>query len=417
MLQPSTIETIKATVPVLQAQGRQITTRFYQLLFEKHPELLNVFNHTNQREGRQQAALAGAVYAAAAHIDRLEAILPAARLIAQKHRSLGIKPEHYPIVGENLLLAIQDVLGLPADHEVIRAWGEAYGMIAQVFIDLEAEMYREAAEQPGGWDGFREFRIARKVKESDVITSFYLEPADGGALAGFVPGQYITVKAVIPGETNTHLRQYSLSDRPGTGYYRITVKREAHMDGRPAGKVSTWLHDHVQAGDSLPLSAPAGEFVLDAQANRSVVLLSAGVGLTPMLSMLASLRDSGTDRPVFFLHGARNGSVHALGDSVKELTAGLPNFRAYVTYSEPAQDDLMQGRCDGTGRLDLTRLPFALPDAEVDYYLCGPAGFLADSYAALRKLGIADSLIHYEAFGPEPGLRQAYGEEALTAAR
>ena len=148
-------------------------------MFNNHPELLNVFNHANQKQGRQQTALANAVYAAAANIDNLGAIIPVVKQIGQKHRALGILPEQYPIVGENLLAAIKDVLGDAATDEIINAWAEAYGVIADAFIGIEQEMYNEAKEQPGGWEGFRNFVVAKKVKESDVITSFYLKPEDG----------------------------------------------------------------------------------------------------------------------------------------------------------------------------------------------------------------------------------------------
>ncbi|MGZ4134492.1 MAG: globin domain-containing protein, partial [Tumebacillaceae bacterium] len=137
MLSPKTIEIIKSTVPVLEVHGTAITKRFYQMLFTNHPELLNIFNHANQAQGRQQNALAGAVYAAAANIDNLAAIIPVVKQIGHKHRSLGILPEHYPIVGETLLAAIKDVLGDAATDEIINAWAEAYGVIAGAFIGIE----------------------------------------------------------------------------------------------------------------------------------------------------------------------------------------------------------------------------------------------------------------------------------------
>ena len=169
MLTQTTIDIIKSTVPVLEQHGKDITTRFYQLLFSNHPELKNVFNQTNQRQGRQQTALANAVYAAAANIDNLGAIIPVVKQIGQKHRALGIKAEHYPIVGENLLKAIKDVLGDAATDEIINAWAEAYGVIADAFIGIEAEMYKDAKEQPGGWDDFRNFIVTKKVKESALL--------------------------------------------------------------------------------------------------------------------------------------------------------------------------------------------------------------------------------------------------------
>ena len=239
MLDQKTIEIIKSTVPVLEQHGEKITTRFYQLMFGNHPELLNIFNHANQKQGRQQKALAGTVYAAAMYIDNLGAILPVVKQIAQKHRSLGIKPEHYPIVGKHLLLAIKDVLGDAATDEIIDAWAQAYQVIADVFISVEAELYDETQNQQGGWEGFRNFIVDRKVVESEVITSFYLKPEDHKNIADFTPGQYISIKLEIAGEKFTHIRQYSLSDAPGRDYYRISVKREAgteNPDGMEIGR-------------------------------------------------------------------------------------------------------------------------------------------------------------------------------------
>src|SRR5690606_11732984 len=176
MLSNDTRAIIKSTVPVLEEHGVAITTVFYRNLFEAHPELLNIFNHTNQAQGRQQTALAKAVYAAAVHIDDLAEIMPAIIQIAHKHVSLGVKPEHYPIVGEFLLKAMEEVLGDAATDDIINAWTEAYGVIADAFIDVEKSMYQKTAAQDNGWIYFKDFTVARKTKESEVITSFYLVP-------------------------------------------------------------------------------------------------------------------------------------------------------------------------------------------------------------------------------------------------
>ncbi|MGB8956894.1 MAG: NO-inducible flavohemoprotein, partial [Tumebacillaceae bacterium] len=330
MLNAKTIEVIKSTVPVLEVHGNAITTRFYERLFTNHPELLNIFNQTNQKQGRQPAALANAVYAAAANIDNLAAIIPVVKQIGQKHRSLGILPEHYPIVGTNLLAAIKEVLGDAATDEIIDAWAQAYGVIADAFIGIERDMYAAAENQTGGWAGFRNFVVANKVQESDVITSFYLRPQDGQPIASFLPGQYLTLKVEIPGETYTHMRQYSLSDAPGKDYYRISVKREAGNDQTPAGVVSNYLHNNVQEGDVLMASAPAGDFVLDMETNSPVVLLSGGVGLTPMMSMLNTLVEKQPERKATFVHAAINSNFHAFGEHVKQVAERHDNVTSYV---------------------------------------------------------------------------------------
>lgn len=414
MLSEPTIRIIKSTVPVLEKYGTDITKRFYQMMFTRHPELLNIFNHANQSQGRQQTALANAVYAAALHIDKLETILPVVKQIAHKHRSLGVKAEHYPIVGENLLAAIKDVLGEAATEEILQAWAEAYGVIAKVFIEVEAEMYRESEQQKGGWAGFKAFRVERKVKESDVITSFYLVPLDGDALASFEPGQYVSVKMDIPGEKNTHIRQYSLSDAPGKAFYRISVKREDAAPGKPAGKVSTYLHERVQPGEVLWLSAPAGEFTLDQQDTRPIVFLSGGVGLTPLVSMLNTVADTNPKRPVTFIHAAQNGNVHALRRQVEELAGRAPQVSVFWCYDQPTSRDKAAKSYDKEGYIDLPWLQQVIPTKEAGFYFCGPVPFMKKVNSLLKEWGVAAADIHYEFFGPAGSLEDIAGEVAKS---
>jgi nitric oxide dioxygenase len=406
MLKPRTIEIVKATVPVLEAHGQQITKRFYELMFSNHPELLNIFNHANQRQGRQSQALASAIYAAAANIDRLENILPVVKQIGHKHRALHIQPEHYPIVGKHLLLAIKDVLGDAATDDILEAWAEAYGVIADIFIQVERDMYRAAAEAEGGWEDFRSFRVVRKVPESDVITSFYLQPEDGGAISSYVPGQYITVRVKPEGSENTHLRHYSLSQAPGEDTYRISVKRESGDDHSPAGIVSCYLHDVVQEGDRLELTAPAGDFTLRTGSSSPVVLLSGGVGVTPMMSMLQALAKQEPERDVYFVHSARNRQVHAFRDEVRALVEANEHIRSFVCYERPEAG----ADCDRQGFIDEAWLASALP-ADVwqraDTYFCGPVPFMKAIYRALPGLGVAPERIHYEFFGPAGVLEEA----------
>lgn len=405
MLKQSTIDIIKSTVPVLEQHGKDITTRFYQLLFSSHPELKNVFNQSNQRQGRQQTALANAVYAAAANIDNLGAIIPVVKQIGHKHRALGIKAEHYPIVGENLLKAIKDVLGDAATDEIINAWAEAYGVIADAFIGVEAEMYKEAAEQSGGWDDVRTFIVDKKVKESDVITSFYLKPEDGQKIASYLPGQYLTVKVKPEDSEYTHLRHYSLSDAPGKDYYRISVKKEEH------GVVSSYLHNSVHAGDTLQVSAPAGDFTLQTS-DKPVVLISGGVGVTPMLSMLNTIVQTQPEREVTFIHGALNSSVHAFKEEVAQLTNENSKIKSYVAYSEPTEDDKAANSFDKEGYIDLSWLKSILPDNRADFYFCGPIPFMKMVYRALKEWEVPAENIHFEFFGPAGQLEEP-AEEAV----
>jgi nitric oxide dioxygenase len=399
MLSEKTIEIIKSTVPVLEQYGEQITKHFYQMMLSNHPELLNIFNQTHQKQGKQPKALAASVYAAAQHIDNLEAILPVVKRIAHKHRSLGIKPEHYPIVGKHLLLAIKDVLGDAATDQIIEAWKEAYGVIADVFIQVEADMYKEAEEAKGGWKDFRKFVVAKKVKESDVITSFYLTPEDGGEISEFLPGQYVSVKIHIPGEEYTHIRQYSLSDAPGKDYYRISVKREAATAEKAAGIVSNYLHDHVQEGDIVELSAPAGDFVLDTS-DAPIVFMSGGVGITPLLSMLNTVIERQPNRRVTFIHAAMNGKVHAFHEHVSQLAKDNENVSYYLCYQSPSEEDREKYGFAKEGYIDLDFIQSVVKNKDSQFYFCGPVPFMKTVYHALKEWGVPEERIHFEFFGP-----------------
>ncbi|KIL51291.1 dihydropteridine reductase [Jeotgalibacillus alimentarius] len=391
MLSQQTIDTVKATVPVLEVKGTEITTRFYSMLFEAHPELLNIFNHANQKQGRQQTALANTVYAAAVHIDQLEAIIPAVKKIAHKHRSLGVLPEHYPIVGEYLLKAIKDVLGDAATDDILTAWGEAYGVIADAFISIEKDMYDDAASVEGGWEGFKNFTIAKKEEESSLITSFYLKPADGEKLPEFMPGQYVTVRTKIPGDEYMLNRQYSLSTSYTPDYYRISVKKEAEQD--PNGRVSTFLHDELNEGDTLELSVPAGDFFCNIHDEHPLTLISGGVGITPMYSMLKSIADKNPDRPVTFIHAARNQDVRAFGNDVQETVARLSNGKSYIVYEQEGLDG------DFTGFINADVLKQAA-NLDGEFFVCGPVPFMEAVIQSLTAIGIPAEKINFEFFGP-----------------
>ena len=393
MLSQETIDIVKSTVPVLEEHGKTITTVFYKNLFEAHPELLNVFNHANQSKGRQQTALANTVYAAAANIDNLEAIVPAVVQIAHKHKSLGITPEQYPVVGYHLLGAIKEVLGDAATPEIINAWSEAYGVIADAFIGVEKGMYDAAEEMPGGWRTFKEFIVADRVVESDVITSFYLKPADGEKLPSYKPGQYITVRVKIPGEEYMLNRQYSLSQAENGETFRISVKREDECV--PFGKVSVFLHNKVNVGDTIEVSVPAGDFFLDTESKKPVTLISGGVGLTPMMSMYETIAKDSPERPVAFLHSARTRKHQAFNERLHELNASLPNSKYEVLYSE-----------EGDGFINQEFLASNIINGS-DIYVCGPTPFMQSVIKDLYAIGVSEDQVHFEFFGPAEELELA----------
>ena len=386
MLSQETINIIKSTVPVLEQHGKTITTVFYKNLFEAHPELLNVFNHVNQSQGRQQTALANAVYAAAANIDNLGAIIPAVVQIAHKHKSLGITEDQYPIVGYHLLGAIKEVLGDAATPEIIEAWGEAYGVIADAFIGIEKEMYDKAEQLEGGWRTFKNFTIVNKVVESEVITSFYLEAADGKKLPSYKPGQYLTIRVNIPGEEHTLNRQYSLSQASTGDVYRISVKREDEVD--PHGKVSVFLHNQVNIGDTVEISVPSGDFYLETENTTPVTLISGGVGITPMMSMFETIAKDTPERPVTFLHSSRTRKHQAFNERLVELNASMQNSEYEVLYSE-----------EGDGFITRDFLAEHVIEGS-DIFVCGPVPFMQAVISSLQGLGIPEEKIHYEFFGP-----------------
>ncbi|WP_027955892.1 NO-inducible flavohemoprotein [Halobacillus kuroshimensis] len=394
-LDEKTVRIIKATVPVLEEHGEAITTLFYKRLFENYPELKNIFNQTHQRAGDQPRALANMVYMAALHIENLGAVLPQVRTVAEKHRSLNVQPEHYPIVGEYLLKAMKEVLGEQATDEILGAWGEAYGVIAGVFIDVEKDLYEAAEDQKGGWADWRLMQVVDKVKESDEMTSFYLQPEDERPLPRYKAGQYITVKAEIEGESYDHLRQYSLSDAPGSGYFRITVKREAGSEGVPAGIVSTWLHDHVNVGDALPVSVPAGDFHLDDH-KRPLVLISGGAGLTPLMSMQKEAAARQPERDIYVVHAARSGSVHAFREEMMKR-------KACFVYEQPTEEDIRSGSFHERGFINLDILQRTVPK-DAEFYFCGPKGFMTAVYSSLTEWGVKEDAMHYEFFGPQEAL-------------
>lgn len=401
MLSQKTKDTIKATVPVLAEHGSTIIRRFYERLFQAHPELKNVFNLAHQQQGQQQEALARAVYAYAANIEDPQSLGAVLENIANKHASLGVRPEHYPIVGEHLLGAIKDVLGEAATEEIISAWAQAYGNLADMLMGMESDLYERSATISGGWRGWREFVVREKNPESDVITSFVMEPVDGRPVADFEPGQYISLAVQVPALGLQQIRQYSLSDAPNGRSYRISVKREAGSDTQPPGYVSNLLHDHVQVGDTLRLAPPHGNFYINVHATTPVVLISGGVGLTPMISMLKRVLQSPQQRQVVFVHGARNSAVQAMKSRLRQAAQDHSNFRLTVFYSEPLPQDVEGRDYDYPGLVDVRLIAEDILLADADYYICGPLPFMRMQHDALMNLGVREPHIHYEVFGPD----------------
>lgn len=400
VLDEKTIKIVQSTAPVLKEHSAEIGKRFYSLLFSKVPDLYNLFNQTNQKKGVQQEALAYAVYAAGENITNLEKLTPVIRRITEKHRAIGVVAEHYPVVGETLLEAVKDVLGDVATDEILEAWGKAYGYIADAFINIENELYEKTKNAPGGWEGFRSFTIDNKEKETNSVTSYYLKPTDGGTIASYEPGQYLTLWAEIPGEKYKHIRHYSLSDAPGKDYYRISVKKEKGRGEAPNGIVSNYLSSELNVGDKLEFSAPAGDFILD-KSNAPLVLISGGIGVTPLMSMLNAIVENGTNREVAFIHATANSDEHAFREHVKQLSTTHDNIKSFVAYDHPTEADRSAQNYNKEGFIDLDFLKEVVSAKdESEFYFCGSIPFMEAINRALNEWNVPKDHIHFEAFNP-----------------
>ena len=388
---------VSATVPVLKESGVALTSYFYNRMLTQNPELKNVFNMANQVNNRQQTALAMAVLAYAENIENPSVLMPVIDSIAQKHASLNIRSEHYAIVGKHLLASISEVLGEAASPELMDAWTAAYAQLASLMIGHEQEIYNTLINSRNGWTGWRPFVVTEKIAESDEVTSFYLTPADGGKIADFKAGQYLSVRLFIPALNLLQPRQYSISCAPNGSYYRISVKRE-HETNKPIGMVSNYLHDHINKGDHIEVSAPAGNFILDAEtAHLPKVFLSAGVGITPLMAMLEStLQKRDNSQNIKWYHGCRKQSVDAFFSHTESLTKDHSNLKTYYFYSEE-EPNLANAR---KGRINWEQINEEILEPDAVYYVCGPSGFIKDGIAYLQSHQVEKAKIKYEEFGP-----------------
>ncbi|HET7314289.1 NO-inducible flavohemoprotein [Salinisphaera sp.] len=411
MLSERQTAVIKDTAPVLNEHGEAVARHMYDRMFTQNPEVKDYFNPAHQISGRQQKALSSAVTAYAQHIDNPGALTEAIELIAQKHTSLGIQPEHYPVVGRHLLAAFREVLGEAATDEVIDAWAAAYSQLAEIFIDRERQIYTDQKERDG-WNGLKPFVVTERQPVSDNVMSVYLEPVDGQPLPPHKPGQYIAIHAELP-DGDTALRNYSLSNAPGTPYYRISVKREdAPRAGVPRGKFSNYAHERLAQGDKVRVSPPCGEFTLEPSrdSSRPLVFLAGGVGITPLLSMLhtALADEANKDRPVVFIQAARCARLRPFAEELAVADETHDNLRLHVIYNEPDAGDV-GAEDDGVseGLIDDALLDRLVGDTPADYYFCGPEPMLIALYRLLTSRGVSNDAMHYEFFGPAAALEKA----------
>lgn len=407
-LSPERSEIVRATLPLVGEHIGTIAATFYRRMFRAHPELLaDAFNRGNQAQGSQQKALAASVATYAGILVTPGAPEPRALLsrIGHKHVSLGITEDQYEIVHEHLMAAILEVLGEDAvTPPVADAWSAVYWHMARTLISFEKELYDAAGVVPG--DVFRRAVVTRRIRESSQVMTLELTAPEGtDELPDFVPGQYISVGARLP-DGARQLRQYSLTDAPGSGAWRISVRRVEASGDVPGGEVSSWLHENVREGDQIEVTLPAGDLALETQDESPVVLVSAGIGATPMLGMLRHIAAHQPERRAIVLHADGDSADAALVRDLVETASALPEHtgsRLDLWFSRAMDVDPLGGRRDGrlrsaAGRMtiDASHVP-----AGAEVYLCGSSRFLREVREQLRAVGVEDARVHIELFAPD----------------
>ena len=278
--------------------------------------------------------------------------------------------------------------------------------------------YSPSLEKTGSWeevaestsareDGnvYRNYQVVRVEPESKIITSFYLKPEDGDNLHCHKAGQFLPIE-IKPHGTDTPIqRTYTIANAPNQSYYRLSIKREpSAKPGLPPGVSSNYFHDHVQPGTTIRAMSPRGKFTLEESSSRPIVLISGGVGITPMISMLEQLVNNkagcGCNRQVWFIHSARNSEVHAFGEYVRTLAKDWSCLHTHIRYSSPLDCDVEGKDYDSVGRVDIDLLKSLLSFDDYEFYVCGPTAFMESLFDGLKSLNITDERIHYEFFGP-----------------
>ncbi|CAL27594.1 globin domain-containing protein [Staphylococcus carnosus] len=376
MLTEQEKDIIKQTVPVLQDKGVEITSFFYNRMFNEHPELRNMFNQTNQKKGLQSTALAQTVLAAAANIENLGSIMPVVREIAYKHCALQVPPAGYKIVGDNLIAAIMEVLSLDEEDPIIQAWINAYWEIANVFIDVEKEMYDNML-----WDGFQPFKLTNIENVASDIKAFTVS-SDEYDLSQFIPGQYITVDVSSEKLPYRAKRHYSIvgGDKDTLTF---AVKRDVTKDNE--GEVSTILHDEFKVGDDINLTAPVGAFRLHEE-SKPQLFLGSGIGVTPLVSMFEESVE-GDSPSVQFIQNTRDISDVPFAERLANFAAEYDNAE-YTLHDREADGYITKEDLE----------PYVTDDTQI--YICGGISFLKSIVNELYELGVDKSRIHFETFIP-----------------
>lgn len=253
------------------------------------------------------------------------------------------------------------------------------------------------------WNGIRKFSIQKKVMETEDICSFYLEPHDRKPLPAFLPGQYLTFELRIPGQKNRTVRCYSLSEGPRPDFYRVSIKRQGPPPGKEGiqpGLVSNYFHSQLKEGDIVDVKAPGGRFFLDPAEPGGVVLISGGIGVTPMLAMLNTLVAMNSKREIHFFYGVRNRAEHAMKPHLEKVVRENPNVHLHVCYSAPDEGHAPGQDYHHACRVSVELLKQQLPSNNYDFYICGPGALMESMTTGLSEWGVPDKNVHFETFGP-----------------
>lgn len=371
---------LKTTSPIFKENGKEITSIIYKHMFAAHPELLNIFNRTNQKNGAQPFALANTIYLVIENIDHLDVLFPQILLIAHKHRASTVQPEHYPIVGKYLIMAIDEFLGGMGDPSILSAWTAAYNRLASIFINIEKKLYNELGDKTE--QGFIPFTITKKETiAAGPIVSFNLERRDGGKMHDYHSGQYITLRVKKDGLY--HMRHYSLIEPFDGKTYRIAIKQEKEHE--PKGIVSTELIEKYKEGDSVTLSLPAGTYTLVKDAKHHL-FIAGGIGISVFTSMILDLHKQGKIDITTLIHCVPTEDQAAFVDQMRKI---MPKDQYHL---------LLQGK----RLLQETLTKVLTPKTQI--YLCGTGMFMSKVEEYLAQLEHPHSQIHIEAFQPSLSL-------------
>lgn len=392
---------VKSTIPFLKEHGETISNTVYSNVIKRHPDLNNILNLIHLKDGRLARALTVVVLRFASSLNHISELIPKLERVCNKHCTLGIQPEHYEILGDLIIETYEQAMGPLMTPEVKAAWIKAYKVLSNMMIGRERIIYKDFERCK--WLSWRKFTVERKVYEADGLVSFYLVPKDGVELPTFLPGQYISIRLFVPEVGYYQTRQYSLSDLPrGRDYYRITVKRVGNYDNHhDPGMLSTILIDRVRTGEEIECSHPSGEFFVDTTVPASVpiILISAGSGVGPLVSILNAVTEGQPSRHVSWIHGCREDVPFETRLAV--IKRRCPNLRTTIFKTAPQRGDVQGVTYDFNCRVDLNKVQPELLHADhgsAEYYICGPEAFMKTMIQQLVDMGIDTQRVKCELF-------------------